>query len=114
MQDKSLKCRDCGADFSFSVSEQEFFAQKGFMHEPSRCPDCRSARKSRVDGGSGIRREREMYSIVCAACGKDGQVPFMPRNDRPVYCSDCYSTRQPAGGYSGSGASSGGSRSRSW
>ena len=29
---------------------------------------------------------------TCAACGKDCQVPFEPRNGRPVYCSDCFSS----------------------
>ena len=34
--------------------------------------------------------QREMYTGVCAACGKEAQVPFQPREDRPVYCRDCY------------------------
>ena len=44
-QDKQLQCRDCGQDFVFSASEQEFFAEKGFTNEPQRCPACRKARK---------------------------------------------------------------------
>jgi CxxC-x17-CxxC domain-containing protein len=32
-----------------------------------------------------------MHPAVCATCGKNTQVPFEPRNGRPVYCSDCYS-----------------------
>src|SRR4051794_19246399 len=51
--DKSLACRDCGQAFVFSSGEQEFFAQKGFTNEPSRCPDCRSARKASGGGGGG-------------------------------------------------------------
>ena len=39
-QDKTLECRDCGASFVFTASEQDFFAEKGFANEPSRCPDC--------------------------------------------------------------------------
>ncbi|MBQ1771968.1 MAG: zinc-binding protein, partial [Clostridia bacterium] len=27
---------------------------------------------------------------VCAECGKPTKVPFQPRNDRPVYCSECF------------------------
>jgi hypothetical protein len=27
--DKVLKCKDCGRDFEFTVTEQEFFAKKG-------------------------------------------------------------------------------------
>ena len=45
MSDKTLKCRDCGSEFIFSVGEQEFYKEKGFENEPVRCPDCRRARK---------------------------------------------------------------------
>jgi CxxC-x17-CxxC domain-containing protein len=99
-QDKTLTCRDCGVEFIFSGSEQEFFAQKGFTNEPGRCPSCRAANKARRDGGSsgsfggGSYGRREMFPAVCAQCGKDTQVPFQPRTDRPVYCSDCYSAQR--------------------
>jgi CxxC-x17-CxxC domain-containing protein len=91
--DKTLTCLDCGTSFTFSASEQEFFASKGFTNEPGRCPDCRAARKLQRSGGygSGGYRQRQMYPAVCAACGANTQVPFEPRNGRPVYCSDCYS-----------------------
>jgi len=93
-EDKTLECVDCGANFTFSASEQEFFANKGFTNEPKRCPDCRQSRKDqrRAQGydGGGYSRQREMHPAVCAACGKDTQVPFEPREGRPVYCSDCY------------------------
>jgi CxxC-x17-CxxC domain-containing protein len=96
--DKTLTCSDCSKAFTFSASEQEFFASKGFTNEPGRCPDCRAARKQQRGGGSGggysgggDRQRREMYPAVCATCGKNTQVPFEPRNGRPVYCSDCYS-----------------------
>ena len=49
--DKILTCRDCGQAFTFSTGEQEFFASRGFTNEPSRCPDCRSARKAGRDSG---------------------------------------------------------------
>ena len=99
-EDKSLECVDCGSSFTFSASEQEFFASKGFVNEPGRCPDCRAARKQNRGGGGGYGggggggtyRQRQMYPAVCASCGKDCQVPFEPRNGRPVYCSDCYSS----------------------
>jgi len=49
-QDKTLKCKDCGEEFLFTVGEQEFFQEKGFENEPVRCPDCRRARKQRNQG----------------------------------------------------------------
>jgi len=92
--DKTLTCLDCGISFTFSASEQEFFAAKGFVNEPGRCPDCRAARKQQRGGGygGGGYRQRQMHPAVCASCGKDCEVPFEPRNGRPVYCSDCYAT----------------------
>lgn len=99
-QDKNLSCRDCGAGFVFTASEQDFFAEKGFTNEPSRCPECRAAKKQNDRGGNrggfggGNRQQREMHPATCAACGKETQVPFRPSGDRPVYCSDCFSSQR--------------------
>ena len=76
-EDKTLICKECGAEFVFTAGEQEFYASKGFVNEPQRCKSCRDARKNAA------RPEREMYTAVCASCGK-------PREDRPVYCSECF------------------------
>jgi CxxC-x17-CxxC domain-containing protein len=102
--DKALTCRDCGNTFTFTEGEQEFFAQKGFVNEPSRCPECRSARKSqrggqaydseRGSGGGYSRAPREMFSTVCSECGQTAHVPFQPRTDKPVYCSSCFEQRR--------------------
>ncbi len=93
-QDKQLQCSDCGANFTFSAQDQEFFAQKGYTNEPKRCPSCRETRKAeRNDGGysgGGSSFRRQMYPATCSDCGKATQVPFEPRNSKPVYCSDCY------------------------
>ena len=93
-EDKELVCKDCGATFIFTAGEQEFYAEKGFENEPLRCRDCRSARKNSRNSGEG--RTREMYTVVCADCGAETQVPFKPTSDRPVYCRDCYSSHRPA------------------
>ncbi|MCL6611975.1 MAG: zinc-ribbon domain containing protein [Peptococcaceae bacterium] len=90
-QDRKLTCRDCGTEFIFSASEQEFFAEKGYTNDPGRCPGCRAARKDRRGGRYGYgRQERQMYPVVCSACGKQTEVPFQPTENRPVYCRDCY------------------------
>ena len=100
--DRVLSCKDCGSDFVFTSGEQEFYASRGFENLPSRCPSCRAARKARMSGTSGSgggydgggyssrRVARQMYPAVCSACGKDTEVPFQPRGDKPVYCSDCF------------------------
>jgi len=94
-EDRTLTCQDCGQEFSFSADDQAFHATKGFTNDPKRCPSCRQTRRSDRDGGFG--EPREMHPVVCAECGKDTTVPFRPRGDRPVYCSDCFSKRQAAG-----------------
>jgi len=91
-QDKTIQCSDCGKTFTFTAGEQEFYAGKGYTNEPKRCPECRQARKAeRGDSGGRSRGTRQMYPATCAECGKDTEVPFQPRGDKPVYCSDCYS-----------------------
>ena len=61
-EDKTLKCKECGAEFVFTAGEQEFYAEKGFQNEPQRCKACRD----------------------------EARVPFEPKSDRPVYCSECF------------------------
>ncbi|MEW5990637.1 MAG: CxxC-x17-CxxC domain-containing protein [Chloroflexota bacterium] len=51
--DKNLTCADCGQEFVFTASEQDFYAQRGFT-EPRRCPSCRASRKAaRASTGAG-------------------------------------------------------------
>ena len=96
--DKTLQCSDCGASFTFSAEEQEFFHSKGYTNEPKRCPSCRQARKTERYGssGQGYGSQRQMFPAVCAECGKGTQVPFEPRGDKPVYCSDCFRKVRPS------------------
>jgi CxxC-x17-CxxC domain-containing protein len=92
-QDRSIQCSDCGATFTFSAEEQEFFQSKGYTNDPKRCPSCREARKSERYGNSsyGHNTRRQMFPVTCARCGKDTEVPFEPSQGRPVYCRECYS-----------------------
>ena len=122
---KTLACRDCGTEFVFTAGEQEFYAQKGFTNEPTRCQPCRQQRKQSSGrsggygdrapyagvgsggygqerrGGGGFGRgadggDREMHTVPCAQCGGDAQVPFIPRGDKPVYCESCFKQRRAA------------------
>jgi CxxC-x17-CxxC domain-containing protein len=96
-QDKSLTCLDCGTQFTFSADDQSFHAERGYT-EPKRCPGCRQTRRNARGGPAGGDRTfaREMHRVTCAECGGQAQVPFEPRDGRPVYCGDCF-RRQPAG-----------------
>ena len=122
--DRTLTCADCGQEFVFSASEQQFYTDRGFS-DPRRCPDCRRARKAQragstggsysasgsgyssggggYSGGSGgygggggyrERAPREMFEAVCSSCGKTASVPFRPTSGKPVYCDDCFSRRR--------------------
>ena len=103
--DKTLVCQDCNQEFAFTASEQQFYADRQFT-EPRRCPSCRAARKAQGDSGGGSysgggnsgggydRGPREMFSATCSSCGREAQVPFRPSGTKPVYCSDCFTTRR--------------------
>ena len=95
-EDKSIQCSDCGVTFTFSAEEQELFQSRGYTNEPKRCPECRQARKSERNSNSSYGAPRQMFPATCAECGKSTEVPFEPRGDRPVYCSDCYRKIRPA------------------
>jgi CxxC-x17-CxxC domain-containing protein len=96
--DRTLTCVQCGNDFTFSADDPQYHAERGYQ-DPKRCPTCRAERRSGQGGGSyggrgGYDRpQRQMYSATCARCGKEALVPFQPRGDKPVYCSDCYQPR---------------------
>jgi CxxC-x17-CxxC domain-containing protein len=94
LADKTLICAECGKSFVFTTGEQEFYQAKGLQNDPKRCPECRSNRKQTRSGNSG--KARQMYKATCAKCGIECEVPFEPRQERPVYCSNCYAEIKPA------------------
>ena len=94
--DKTLNCVDCGTEFSFTASDQQFYADRQFS-EPRRCPACRAAKKAArgessggysngggySSGGGGYGggysdQPREMFTTTCDSCGKEARVPFRP------------------------------------
>ncbi len=87
-EDKTLVCKDCGNEFVFTAGEQAFYAERGFENEPKACKACRNARKNRT--------AHETFTAVCAECGGVAKLPFQPKADKPVYCSDCFAKRQSA------------------
>jgi CxxC-x17-CxxC domain-containing protein len=107
--DQTINCVDCGVDFIHSAADQEYYAQKGFASDPKRCTSCRASRRAAREGGFDVRDiggprgyersverpDREYFAVVCSSCGNQAQVPFRPRMDRPVYCSDCFRTIRP-------------------
>ena len=109
--DMTLTCSDCADTFTFTSGEQEFHAQKGFSNKPSRCPSCRAARKNNSGGGGGSSfsrsggggggGNRSTHPATCSGCGQQTEVPFVPTQDRPIYCRTCFAAqggRRPSPG----------------
>jgi len=93
-------CDKCGKDCEVP------FKPSG--DKPVYCSDCfekkerdgysgRSSDRGR-DRGRSSSRDRKMYSAVCDNCGKDCKVPFKPSGDKPIYCSDCFESKDKGGG----------------
>jgi CxxC-x17-CxxC domain-containing protein len=107
--DRTLTCVDCSVEFIHSAADQEYYAEKSFSSDPKRCPSCRAYRRTTRDGGSDARSiggprgydrtedraSREYFVAICSSCGNQAQVPFKPRMDKPVYCSDCFRSIKP-------------------
>lgn len=105
-EDRTLICKDCNEEFVFTAGEQEYFAQNGLRNEPRHCKVCRQMSKMRKDdmadmrprrprgAGPPRRGPRETFQAVCAQCGRQTDLPFKPRGDRPVYCRDCFRRRR--------------------
>jgi len=130
--DKTLKCIECGQDFTYTVAEQELHQSLGYQNEPKRCTPCREAKRQRKGpaasgggggggerprggnggggggerprggggtprregGGGGGGPQREYFLAICGECGKEAQLPFKPRGDRPVFCSECFDKKR--------------------
>lgn len=103
--DKSLTCKDCQKSFLFTAGEQDFYATKGLVHEPGRCPECRNRRKQQAIAlnlpsvsapGAIPPKMVDVSEVACAECGVVTTVPFRPRLARPVYCKECYTKQKAA------------------
>ena len=97
--DKNLTCADCGQEFVFTASEQDFYAQRGFT-EPRRCASCRASRKAaRGDGGGGGDSSYGSYGAGggysaggYGGGGGGGGGGFRDRGPREMFsatCSNC-------------------------
>ena len=106
-EDTTVTCADCGDQCTIP------FVPK--TDRPVYCRDCfrknkpddsgndrssrddRGSRYSRDDRGSRNFRDndREETTVTCADCGDECTVPFVPRSNKPVYCSDCFRKNKP-------------------
>lgn len=81
-EDEKLICEDCGSEFVFTAGEQEFYAARGLVNKPKRCPECRKNRRQ--------KNRKKLYEVTCSKCGCQTKVPFKPIEGKEVYCKDCY------------------------
>jgi CxxC-x17-CxxC domain-containing protein len=108
--DRTMPCDDSGVGGIRSAADQGHSASKGFTSDPKRCTSCRAYRRSTRDGGgydaqaaggprgyerTDDRSPKEYFAAICTSCGNQAQVPFKPRMDKPVYCSDCFRNIKP-------------------
>ena len=85
--DQTMVCEDCGKQFVWTSGEQEFYKTKGF-EAPRRCPECRSKRKTER------MATRQMTKITCSKCGKEDEVPFVPKKGTGVLCKACFAEQR--------------------
>src|SRR4051812_49449325 len=95
--DRTLTCRDCGQQFTFTSGEQEFYQSRGLTNDPGRCPECRAANKATRGGGGGgggyayttstgygsggggyDRPRREVFAAARSHGRKENQGPLPP------------------------------------
>ena len=73
---------------------------------PVYCSECfkhnkpRGSDDQRRDNNSNYSRKdkrNEPVVVTCADCGQECEIPFVPKHDRPVYCSECFKHNKPRG-----------------
>ena len=99
LEDRFLKCSDCGEDFVFTAGEQLFFQDKQFKNDPKRCKLCKAKRaglgKSAAAGAAAtLPFSRTETKTECSACGIETTVPFKPTQGRPVLCRSCFQMKR--------------------
>jgi len=109
-EDTEVTCADCGNQCTVPFvprSNKSVYCSDCFrQHKPDDSRDDRRSgndRYSRDDRGSRYSRDdrgsrdndREDTEVTCADCGNQCTVPFVPRSNKPVYCSDCFRQHKP-------------------
>ena len=92
---KPVYCSDCFRQNKPQDSGNDRYSRDDRSSRNSR--DDRYSKYSRDDRGSRNSRDndREDTEVTCADCGNQCTVPFVPRSNKPVYCSDCFRQNKP-------------------
>ncbi len=86
---KNITCIECRNTFVFTAGEQGFFQSRGLSNEPKRCPHCRILMRMRREGKS----TDSVTRVNCIVCGDKTTVPFLPRDEKKIFCASCYKAR---------------------
>ena len=107
----TVTCADCGTECEVPFvpkTDRPVYCSECFRQNKPQ--DSRDDRYSRNDRNSRSRDDRysrndrnsrsrdnnrESATVTCADCGTECEVPFVPKTDRPVYCSECFRQNKP-------------------
>ena len=85
-EDRPVYCRECFQNHKPAESRGDSRSGGRSIHDRND----RNDRGSRFSRGSRDERPREMFNATCGDCGNECQIPFKPKEDRPVYCRECF------------------------
>ena len=85
---------DPDTDFAALPADEFFAVLKYACQDDAVSPALMAEAGRRIAAGES--GPRELHQVPCHECGTTALVPFLPRLDRPVYCSTCYDRVRPA------------------
>ena len=82
-------CRSCGCESKLTDAHRNFLEEHGCLRPPFYCSACFAQRLSEIWEVPGERR-----IAVCSACGAETRLHFVPCQDRPVFCPQCFKKQE--------------------
>ena len=82
LEDKTLVCKSCQAEFKWSAKEQAYYQKRGLKKQPQKCSDCRQKANK--------LRDSAMFYIHCGFCDSDGAMLAPPPKDQVAICDECF------------------------
>jgi CxxC-x17-CxxC domain-containing protein len=87
-QDRTLICKNCGKNFTWTSSEQKFFSEKGLKNVPARCENCRLDYKEK-------HKFKVSSPVYCSDCGAEGEISYLPKSKKDlILCENCFAKKQ--------------------
>jgi len=83
-RDRRNNSRNSRRDSGNRERFEEFKDRKGIDRRDRGDRRNRGNRRDRED------RRAEKTKVTCSECGKECEVPFKPRTDKPLFCDDCF------------------------